>query len=70
MEIDDWRALAQAIRGYNPGASLVFRSKGFGLRYERCLGRLVELGWWCCPRRDGNADFPKKLFLPGRLAQA
>ena len=42
----------------------VFRSKGFYLRYEHCLGLLVEWGWRCCPRRHGNANFFEKLFLP------
>ena len=38
-----------------------------------CLLRLslpVEWRRWCCPRCDGNADFPEKLFLPCRRAQA
>ena len=40
----------------------VFRSKGFYLRYEHCLGLLVEWGWRCCPR--GHGHFFEKLFLP------
>jgi hypothetical protein len=46
------------------GAVLRCEGQGFGL--ERCLGRLVQLGWRRSAGRDRDSHLLKKFFLTGR----